>query len=88
MVTSAAGGVGKTTVAMGVAACLAQNYKRVLYINAAHLQAYHHMLDNHSVIATSDVYTRLATSTQDVYAELKHVIRKETFSYLPPLKHH
>ena len=86
LVTSAAGGVGKTTVAMGVAACLAQNYKRVLYINAAHLQAYHHMLDNHSVIATSDVYTRLATSTQDVYAELKHVIRKETFSYLPPFK--
>ena len=27
LVTSAAGGVGKTTVAMGVAACLVQNYK-------------------------------------------------------------
>lgn len=33
LVTSAVGGVGKTTVAMGVAACLEQNYKRVLYIN-------------------------------------------------------
>lgn len=86
LVTSAAGGVGKTTVAMGVAASLSNNYKRVLYINAARLQAYHHMLDNHSVIATSGVYTKLATSTQDVYAEIKHVIRKEAFSYLPPFK--
>lgn len=31
---SASGGVGKTTVAMGVAASLTKNYKRVLYINA------------------------------------------------------
>lgn len=28
VVTSAAGGVGKTTVAMGMCACLSQNYKR------------------------------------------------------------
>lgn len=86
LVTSAAGGVGKTTVAMGVAACLAQNYKRVLYINASHLQVYQHMLENHSAITTNDAYTKLATITQDIYEEIKHVIRKEIFSYLPPFK--
>lgn len=86
LVTSAAGGVGKTTVAMGVAASLSKNYKRVLYINAAHLQVYQHMLDNHSAITTSDVYAKLASASDNVYAEIKHVIRKETFSYLPPFK--
>ncbi len=86
LVTSAAGGVGKTTVAMGVAACLAQNYKRVLYINASHLQVCQHMLENHSAITTNDAYTKLATITQDIYTEIKPVIRKETFSYLPPFK--
>lgn len=86
LITSAAGGVGKTTVAMGIAASLSKNYKRVLYINAARLQVYQHMLDNYSAITTSDVYTKLASSTQDIYAEIKHVIRKEAFSYLPPFK--
>lgn len=86
LVTSAAGGVGKTTLAMGVAASLSKNYKRVLYINAAHLQAYHHMLDNHSAITASDIYAKLASPSQDIYTEIKHVIRKETFSYLPPFK--
>lgn len=86
LVTSAAGGVGKTTVAMGVAASLSKNYKRVLYINASRLQVYQHMLDNHSAITTSDVYARLASASQDIYEEIKHVIRKEVFSYLPPFK--
>lgn len=85
LVTSAAGGVGKTTVAMGIAANLS-NYKRVLYVNASHLQVYQHMLVNYSAITTSDVYTKLATANPDIYAEIKHVIRKETFYYLPPFK--
>lgn len=86
LVTSAAGGVGKTTIAMGVAASLSRNYKRVLYVHASRLQVYQHMLDNYSAITTSDVYTKLATATQDIYADIKHVIRKEAFSYLPPFK--
>lgn len=86
LVTSAAGGVGKTTVAMGVAASLAKNYKRVLYINADRLQVFQHMLDNYSSITTSDVYAKLTSSLPDIYPEIKHVIRKEVFNYLPPFK--
>lgn len=86
LVTSAAGGVGKTTVAMGIAASLSKNYKRVLYINASHLQVYQHMLENPSAITGSDVYAKLAAASADIYSEIKHVIRKETFSYLPPFK--
>lgn len=86
LVTSAAGGVGKTTVAMGVAASLAKNYKRVLYINASRLQTFQHMLANHTSISTADVYTKLSMKIDNIYSEIKHVIRKEEFSYLPPFK--
>ena len=86
LVTSAAGGVGKTTVAMGVAACLAQNYKRVLYINAARLQDFQYILDNSAPITSMEVYANLLKAKEDVYYEIKHVIRKELFSYIPAFK--
>lgn len=83
---SASGGTGKTTVAMGVSASLTKNYKRVLYINAARLQVFQHMLENHSAITAVDVYAKLAAATDNIYGDIKHVIRKELFSYLPPFK--
>ena len=83
---SASGGTGKTTAAMGVSASLTKNYKRVLYINAARLQVFQHMLENHSAITAADVYAKLAAATDNVYSDIKHVIRKELFSYLPPFK--
>ena len=86
LVFSASGGTGKTTIAMGVSASLTKNYKRVLYLNAARLQVFQHMLDNSSAITTSDVYAKLADPTDSIYQEIKHVIRKEIFTYLPPFK--
>lgn len=86
LVTSATGGVGKTTVAMGVAACLTQNYKRVLYINASRLQNFQYLLDNETSILSTDVYSKLLSSNESVYEDVKHVIRKEDFSYLPAFK--
>ena len=83
---SASGGTGKTTLAMGVSASLTKNYKRVLYINAARLQVFHHMLENYSAITAADVYAKLTAATDNVYSDIKHVIRKEIFSYLPPFK--
>lgn len=86
LVTSASGGVGKTTIAMGVSACLTKNYKRVLYLNASRLQCFHHMLDNNTSITSAEVYTRLVNPTEQIYDEIKHTIRKEMFSYLPAFK--
>lgn len=83
---SASGGTGKTTVAMGVSASLTKNYKRVLYINAARLQVFQNLLGNHSAITTSDIYPKLTIGGDNIYSDIKHVIRKETFSYLPPFK--
>lgn len=83
---SAGGGAGKTTAAIGVSASLTKNYKRVLYINAARLQVFQHMLENHSAITSADVYAKLSSGSEDVYRDIKHVIRRELFSYLPPFK--
>ena len=86
LVYSACGGVGKTTLAMGISACLTKNYKRVLYINAARLQTFHRMLENQSPITMTDVYRKLAHPSENIYNEIKHVTRQELFSYLPPFK--
>lgn len=86
LVTSAAGGVGKTTVAMGVAACLAQNYKRVLYINAARLQNFQYLFDNETPITSPDVYSKLVNPSEKIYEDIRHIIRKEHFNYLPAFK--
>ena len=86
LVYSASGGTGKTTIAMGVSASLTKNYKRVLYLNAASLQSFQHMLGNSSPITAADVYAKLSSATDSIYPDIKHVIRKELFSYLPPFK--
>ena len=86
MIYSASGGTGKTTVALGVSAALTKNYKRVLYINAERLQTFQHMLENRSSITTMDIYAKLVVAEGDIYSEIKHVIRKELFSYIPPFK--
>lgn len=86
MIYSAAGGTGKTTVAMGLAASLVKKYKRVLYINAGWIQFFHKLLENDTAILAPDIYTRLNDPGERIYDEIKHVIRKEQFSYLPPFK--
>lgn len=86
LVTSANGGAGKTTIAMGVSACLTKKYKRVLYLNASRLQYFHHMLDNDNAVTSPEVYARLANPTEKIYEEIKHTIRREIFSYLPAFK--
>ena len=80
LVCSACGGVGKTTIALGISVCLNKNYKRVLYINAARLQSFQTMLSNVSPITASDVYAKMASATDNVYSDIKHALRNEGFS--------
>lgn len=86
LVYSACGGVGKTTLALGMSACLTKNYKRVLYLNAARLQTFQRLLGNSTPITATDVYAKLGKAGDGIYSDIKHVIRKELFSYVPPFK--
>lgn len=86
LVDSACGGTGKTTIALGISACLTKNYKRVLYINAGRLQTFQRVLNNQTPISSANVYAKLASPSDSIYEDIKHTIRKEQFSYLPPFK--
>lgn len=86
LVYSASGGVGKTTVAMGISACLNRNYKRTLYINASRLPLFQTLLSNPGAISSTDVYAKMVTADEEIYPQIKHVIRSEGFQYLPPFR--
>jgi len=86
LVCSANGGTGKTTVAMGISASLTKNYKRVLYINAARLHSFHYLLETKTPITAADVYAKLTVAGDNIYSDIKHIIRKELFNYIPPFK--
>lgn len=87
VVTSASGGVGKTTVAMGICASLAKNYKKVLYINCDLLQNFQYLMKNNAAISNLDVYSNLLKSSREnIYVEIHHLIRNEGFHYIPPFK--
>lgn len=86
LVCSACGGTGKTTVALGMSGSLTKNYKKVLYLCASNLQTFQRMMKNPSPIAATDVYAKLTAPDENIYSSIKHIIRKETFSYVPPFK--
>lgn len=50
------------------------------------MQNFQHILDNCSPVTSSDVYANLLNAQNDVYNNIKHIIRKEIFSYLPAFK--
>lgn len=85
VVYSSCGGAGKTTVALGISACLNRNYKRVLYMNASRLQSCQTMFSNLNSIAATDIYANLTTG-DNMYANIKAAIQNEGFSYIPPFK--
>lgn len=86
LVTSASGGAGKTTIALGISACLNKNFKKVLYLNAERLQSFQIMLSNVSSIKEPGVYSELGQADTDAFFKLKHTIRNEGFNYIPPFR--
>ena len=86
VVTSASGGVGKTTIAMGIATNISCSMKKVLYINIDFLQNFQFYLDNKELITDNEIYLRLACRDKSVVNLAKTLIRNEKFDYLPPFK--
>lgn len=79
-------GQSVSDIALGIAAALTQNYKKVLYINAARLQTFQCRMENQTPITANDVYAKLGSSDETIYDEIKHIVRHEDFFYLPPFK--
>ncbi len=85
VVTSASGGVGKTTVALGLAACMSARMLKVLYINAERMSTFHRWFKN-PVQCNDRVYAQLQHGSSGYYQMLKPFIIHEHFDYVPPFK--
>lgn len=86
LVTSASGGTGKTTIALGLATALSDMYKRVLYLEASRLQTFQYFMKDSTPIVNQQIYAKLLQGGKNIYQEIKGEFRQEKFSYMPPLK--
>lgn len=83
LVYSPVGGSGKTTLALGMAAYYARNYKKVLYIDAEIMNTFQQYLDTPVWMPTA-AYGEFLSKSRDVYGQIKKYIQTEVFDYLPP----
>ncbi len=82
---SAIGGSGKTGLGIGLAESLAQNHRKVLYINTESIQAFGMYLKDSSGMP-NDGIRAIKDDLNHVYTNVRHFIRKEGFFYLPPFQ--
>lgn len=83
LVTSASGGTGKTTVALGLCETLTKSYKKVLYLNADRLQTFQYRMEDPRNLGN---HTRLLGSGENVYQDIRSEIRTENFNYVPAFR--
>lgn len=86
LIYSACGGVGKTTIALGLSAVFSNDYKRVLYLNAARLQSFQTLISNVSPLSNPTAYSKLANGSDNIYFDIKSEIRNEGFNYIPSFR--
>lgn len=83
-VTSAVGGSGKTTIAMGLCQKLSRMHKRVFYLNVQKIQSFQYYLKDKRALSRVGC-KELRSNKSDCYEKMKYEFRKEEFTYCPPL---
>ena len=83
LVFSASGGVGKTTLALGISRCLSSDLKKVLYIDAERINNFQYYLNN-KVSLPKSIYSEMHDNDECIFQNIQYVIRNEKFDYLPP----
>lgn len=83
LVYSASGGVGKSTIALGVSSALSKSFNKVLYINAQRINSFQRNLSNSAAIPNSSV-SEFTDISGNMFGRINHIIRNEGFDYLPP----
>lgn len=84
VISSACGGVGKTTISLGLCGALEKDYKKVLYVGAEHLQTFQYWMTEKISIRRNDLFNKKEQG--NVYQYLKNEIQTDTITYLPPFK--
>lgn len=85
MTYSPCGGVGKTTISIGIAAAIAKTYKRTLYINTESLQSFNYLLKNKCYLS-NDFEKQLISHDNQILNSLQSSLGKEVFDYILPFK--
>lgn len=85
MVYSPIGGIGKTTMAAGLSAAIAKNYKKVLYLSTDNIQAFGHLFSSDSYLP-ANVERQFFQSNEQIYQGIKGYIQTEVFDYIPPFR--
>lgn len=83
LVYSPLGGIGKTTVALGISAGLTQGFQKVLYIDAERLNAFPHFFADSTAIPARDI-GNIGVKEENLFDRVKHLIRTEKFDFFPP----
>lgn len=73
------GGTGKTTISMGLSACLSKQYKSVLFIDASYFQTFQFVLNENE-----KTYINNSKANVSDFSFLLNYVRKGDFDYLPP----
>jgi cellulose biosynthesis protein BcsQ len=85
MIYSPVGGIGKTTVAMGMCAAISKCYKRVLYLNIETLQSFNFMLKDKR-FCTNGLEKHMISREENIMDYFQGALGFELFSYLLPFK--
>lgn len=79
------GGAGTTTVALALASAFNAMYKRVLYVDAEHVQSFASFLSSGSIAGT-DMARDMSRSGGDVFTNMLGHLANDGFDYVPPLR--
>lgn len=84
-VFSPIGGIGKTTIAVGLCNALSECSKEVLYIGLDDLQAFHHLMKKQTHLPDG-IENQVIKRSEFIYEAIKSLIEKNSFSVLPPFQ--
>lgn len=84
-VYSVNGGSGKTTVSVGIAAALAADGFKVLYMNSECFQDYRLLLGDRDVMPNEIGY-RYALDSERIFQEMSAYMKQDAFEYFPPFR--
>lgn len=84
LVTSAAGGIGKTTIALGLSMALERDYKKVLYVDAESFQTFYYLMEAPEFLDGNELVE--LTNNDEICEYLTNHICDKEISYLPAFK--
>ncbi len=85
MMYSASGGVGTTTMSMGLAAALENRSMKVLYINTETVQSFYYMIPRYEYL-NNNLEMDMISKDENILSKLRGAIGNNKFDYIKPFR--